>query len=243
MKNLLSIVVSCDTDLKHSSTLYDGIEIIYPEENESEKDFVVRASKNAKGKYAVLLEKKFMFADINSLLNILDKNSTDMVCFTGGTAIKTSIIKGVAKDCADLFSCFVLSVLDCKTLLKSTYMPFMFESRKFVFTEAHYSGIMISAKAFGEVKAKLSKDIYSHTLNALCARLILFYMFAMIAIKEGEIERDTLIEFDNKLKSEIVLYLALEKNFTAAKLSKLRKKNFKISWLTLRKFKKILKLK
>lgn len=243
MKNLLSIVVSCDTGDKHASTLYDGIELIYPEENENEKDFVLRAIKNAKGKYAVLVDKKFMFADMNSLLNILDKNSPDMVCFTGGTAVKTSVIKSVAKDCADLFSCFVLSVLSCKTILKSTYMPFTFIKRDVSFSDANYSGILIAAEAFGSAKSKLSKDIYSYTMNALCVRLVSFYLFAMVAIKDGKMERETLVSIDSRLKSEIVLFLALEKNFTAAKLNKLRKKNFKISRFTAKKFKKILKSK
>lgn len=243
MKNLLSIVVSCATGEKHASTLYDGIELIYPEENEKEKDFILRAIKNAGGKYAVLLEKKFMFADVNSLLNILDKNSPDMVCFTGGTAIKTSIVKGVVKDSADLFSLVVLSVLSCKTVLKSTYMPFSFERREVNFTEANYTGIITAATAFGAAKAKLSKDVYSYVLNALCARLISYYLFAMVSIKEGSMDNETLVAFDNRLKSEIVLYLALEKNFTAAKLNKLRKKNFKISRFTANKFRKILKSK
>ncbi|MDE7440301.1 MAG: hypothetical protein K2N23_07330 [Clostridia bacterium] len=243
MKNLLSIVVSCDLGEKYNSTLYDGIEIIYPEENETEKDFILRAAKNAKCKYAVLLDKKFMFADVNSLLNILDKNSSDMVCFTGGTAIKTSVVKSVAKDCADLFSCFSLSVLNCKTVLKSTYMPFTFERREVCFTEANYSGILISAEAFGAAKAKLTKDVYSYVLNALCTRLIAYYLFAIVAIKSGEMESEKLVSFDSRLKSEIVLYLALEKNFTYAKLVKLRKKNFKISRFTAKKFKKILKSK
>lgn len=242
MKNLLTIVVSCDTETKHASTLYDGIEIIYREENENEKDFVTRAVKNAKGKYAVLLEKKFRFADVNSLLNILDKNSSDMVSFTGGTAIKTSVIEKVVKDCADLFSCLILSVLNCKTVLKSVYLPFTFEKTDLIFSDENYSGLLISAEAFVSAKAKLSKDVYSYAMNALCARLISFYLHAMIAIKDGEMDSDKLITFDGRLKSEIVLYLALEKNFTAAKLSKLRKKNFKISRFTANKFRKLLKI-
>ncbi len=65
----------------------------------------------------------------------------------------------------------------------------------------------------------------------------------MLAIKCGEVDGEELVKFDGRLKSEIVLYLALEKNFTAAKLSKLRKKNFKISYFTAKKFKKILNIK
>lgn len=241
MKNLLTIVVRDYSGAKHASALYDGIELIYSEDDEPKKDFVLRALKNATGKYAILLEQKFKFADVNSLINILDKNSTDMVIFAGGTAIKTSVMKTVVKDCEDLFSCFILSVLNCKTVLKSDYVPLAFEKSEIKFNADNYSGLMVAAKAFVAAKAKLSKDIYSHTINALCTRLVIFYMSAMVAIHEGRWEREKLIEFDSKLKGEIVLYLALEKNFTAAKLVKLRKKGFKISRLTVKKFKRILK--
>ena len=240
MKTLLTIIVGCDTGEKHASTLYDGVELLYPDENEGEKNFVTRAIKNANGKYAVLLNQKFKFADVSSLLNILDKNSPDMVVFAGGTAIKTSIIKAVIKDCKDVFSCFILSVLSCKTILKSTYMPLTFEKCGTNFTEENYSGLLTSAEAFVTEKAKVSKDIYSHAMNALCVRLVSYYLFAIIAIHEGKMDSEKLISFDSRLKAEIVLYLTLEKNFTAAKLSKLRKKGFKVSRFTVKKFKKLL---
>ena len=239
MKNLLTLIIACDTAEKHASSLYENIELIY-QENESEKDFLIRAIKGAKGKYSVLLNQEFRFADVNSLLNILDKNSPDMVVFAGGTAIKTSVIKTASKDCKDIFSCFILSVLSCKTVLKSVYMPFTFFKSKVTFNNDNYSGLLIAAEAFSEAKAKLSKDVYSHAMNALCARLVAFYLSSMVAIKEGSMNSEELISFDGKLKAEIVLYLTLEKNFTAAKLSKLRKKGFKISGLTAKKFKKLL---
>lgn len=243
MKNLLTIVVNGNARGNQAASLYDGIEFIYPEKNETEKDFILRAAKNATGKYSILLDQKFRFADVSSLLNILDKNAYDTVSFNGGTAIKTSIVKSAVKDCVDLFSCFILSILSCKTLLKSLYIPFIFESGEIAFTEENYNGILMSAEAFGAMKSKLSKDLYSQTLNALCTRLTSFYLYAMISIKAGSWDGEKLISFDGKLKSEIVLYLALEKNFTAGRLSKLRKKNFKISRLTVNKFKKILKMK
>ena len=236
MKTLLTIIVGYETDEKHTSTLYEGIELIYPENNEKEKDFIARAVKNAKGKYAVLIQQKFKLADLNSLLNILDKNSPDMVIFAGGTAIKITVIKNVIKDCQDVFSCYMLSVLNCKTLLKSVYMPFYFVKSEINFTEENYSGLLVASKAFGDAKAGLSKDIYSHAMNSLCARLVPFYLYAMVAIHEGSMDSEKLISFDNRLKTEIVLYLTLEKNFTYAKLAKLRKRGFKISWLTAKKF-------
>lgn len=229
-------------DGTNSSTLYDGIELIYPVEREPETDFTSRAIKDANGKYLILLRQKFKFADLSTLLNILDKNSSDMVQFEGGIAVKTSIAKGVVKHCPDLFSCYILSILDCKSVLKSNYTPLSFAKTEVDFTEANYKGLLVAAKEFAAVKAKLSKDMYSLVINALCRRLVIFYLAAMIGIKDGNVESNVLVEFDSKLKGEIVLYLALEKNFTYAKLTKLRKKGFKISRLKANKFKKILKL-
>ena len=240
MKILLTIVVNSDIGTKNAPPLYDGIEIICPDENESEKDLLTRAIKAAKGKYTVLSDRKFRLADINSLLNILDKNSADMVSFTGGTAIKTNLIKNALKDCTDIFSCLVLSVIGCKTVLKSLYTPFSFEKYQPVFSEDNNAGILLAAEVFCAEKAALSKEVYSYCLNTLCNRL---KYVNIVTSPAGEVDGEELVKFDGRLKSEIVLYLALEKNFTAAKLSKLRKKNFKISYFTAKKFKKILNIK
>lgn len=240
MKNLLSIVVGCDSGVKNSSTLYDGIELIYPKEGEPEAD-VIRELKNVNSKYAVLFGHKFKFADVSSLLNTIDKSSHDLIQFNGGVAIKSSIVKAAAKNSPDIFSCYILSVLNCKSILKSNYTPFILEKSEMNFTEENYNGLLTAAREFIATKAKISKDIYSITMNALCQRLVIFYLTAMIGIKEGKIDSEPLIAFDCKLKGEIVLYLALEKNFTYAKLTKLRKRGFKISKFKANKFKKILK--
>ena len=199
---------------------------------------LTRAIKTAKGKYTVLSDRKFRLADINSLLNILDKNSADMVSFTGGTAIKTNLIKNALKDCTDIFSCLVLSVIGCKTVLKSLYTPFSFEKYQPVFSEDNNAGILLAAEVFCAEKAALSKEVYSYCLNTLCNRLITYYLYTMLAIKCGEVDGEELVKFDGRLKSEIVLYLALEKNFTAAKLSKLRKRILKFHISLLRNSRK-----
>lgn len=238
MKKLLTIIAKNSIQ---AETACNGIEIFYPEENESEKNFALRAAKNADGKYTVIIEQKFALSDIDSLLNILDKNSSDMVIFEGGTAVKTSIVKGTVKECRDIFSCMILSILDCKSLLKSAFTPFSFEKSEAVFTEDNYEGLLIAAKAFIDKKSKLAKEHYVHILNAICSKLVVLYLTAMIAIKEGKIDSQSLISFDGKLKGEIVLYLALEKRFKYAKLIKLRKKGFKISKFTAKRFKRALK--
>ena len=237
MKILLTIVV-CKTGEQLPE--HDGIEIIYREENEEEIAFLARAAKSAKGKYALISDRPFKIAEVQPLLNILDKNTADMVCFVGGGVIKTSVIRGVVKDCFGCFSCRTLSVLDCKTLLKTVYYPFAFGKTEVTFKDDYVKGILTSADTFGKVKAKLPKEIYSYAFNMLCDRIVLYYMYAMLEIRNGVLPAENLIAFDSKLKAEIVLYLALEKRFTAGNLHKLREKGFKISGFKAKKFKKCL---
>ena len=240
MKILLTLFVCGNSGQEKPSSLYDGIELIYKDDNESEKDFLGRAAKSAKGKYAVVCENGFKFADVQSLLNIIDKNTADMVCFTGGNAVKVSVLKNI-KDFPDAFSFKLSGVMNCKNLLKTVYSPFNFEKEKCSYCEEKSEGILYSAETFGKVKAKLNKEIYSYAFNMLCEKLTAYYLYAILAIKDGNLQAEKLIEFDNKLKAEIVLYLALEKRFTYAKLQKLRDKQFKISFFTARKFRKAIK--
>lgn len=239
MKILLTLVVCMKNGDEGSKPLYDGIELIYPSGDETEKDFLARAVKAAKGKYSVVCDREFLLSDVQSVLNIIDKNTADMVCFTGGIAIKTSILKGI-KDYEDAFSFRLAGVMGCKNLLKTVYNPFTFDKKNGAFKEENVAGLLCSAELFGKVKAKLNKEIYTYAFNMLCDKLALYYLHAMLAIRDGTMQAEALIEFDNKLKAEIVLYLALEKRFTYAKLQKLRDKQFKISWLTAKKFRKVL---
>lgn len=240
MKILLTVVVCGNGADGRSAPLYDGIELIYPDGGEGVKDFLARALKAAKGKYTVVLDTKFLFADVQPLLNIIDKNTADMVCFNGGIALKTAVLKNVVKDCADSFSCRILGVFACKNLLKTDYNPFTLERAAGAFTDENTAGLLLCAETFGRIKAKLPKEIYTYSFNCLCDRLVTYYLYAMLAIREGKLTADKLTAFDGKLKAEIVLYLALEKRFTYAKLQKLRNKEFKISWLAERKFRKVL---
>lgn len=237
MKTLLTIVACNESGPCEGA---DGVEFLYPEQGEKQKDFLLRAAKSAKGKYVVLCESA-RIAETAQLLSIIDKNASDLLCFTGGAAIKTSVFKSGVKDCTDLFSCRVLSVLGCRSILKTTYTPLYIKKSANTFTSDNIDGLLCSAETFGKCKAKIEKEIYSYASNMICDRLVKFYMYAMLAIKEGNMSLNELTAVDSKLKAEIVLYLALEKRFTAGKLHKLRDKNFKLSPLKTMKFKKLLK--
>lgn len=238
MKTLLTIVVCCGSE---KAADVDGVEFIYPEQDEKQKDFLTRAAKIAKGKYTVICESQAETFETGQLLSIIDKNPKDLICFEQGCAIKTSVIKSCVKDCKDAFSCKVLSILECKSILKTVYTPLTFGKTDNAFDGESINGLICCAEMFGKCKSKIEKEIYSYVSSMICDRLVPFYMYAMLAIKEGTMKPDELAELDGKLKAEIVLYLALEKKFTAAKLHKLREKGYKISYFTAKKFKKLLK--
>lgn len=240
MKILLTIVVCNFKGDKRTESLHDGIEIIYPENEENEKQFLERAIRTAKGKYILLCGHGFRLYDVQPLLNILDKNPADMVCFVDGSVVKTSVYRNIVKDCLDAFSCRVLAIMDSRSLLKTVYNPFLFDKEPAEFDENNTKALLLCAEQLGKIKGKRPNEIYSCASNLICDRLVVFYMHAMVAIREGNLAVEQFKAFDGKLKAEIVLYLALEKRFTAAKLHKLRDKDFKISRWTAKKFKKIL---
>ena len=238
MKTLLTII-ACRGCKEYENETESQVQIIRPDEGENEKDFLARALKGAKGKYSVVADRHFLLSDIQSVLNIIDKNTADMVCFVGGNAIKTSILKGL-KDYIDPFSFRILGIVNCKSILKTVYNPLSFSKESAVFSDKEVEGILCAADGFVKVKAKLNKEIYTYAFNLLCDKIVLYYLCAMLKIRDKELEAEQLINFDSKLKAEIVLYLAVQKRFTYADLDKLREKEFKISWLTKRKFKKVL---
>ena len=241
MKILLTVVV-CENSADTENALCDGIELLYPDDGEDTKEFLQRAFKIAKGKYSVICDRRFKLADVQSVLNIIDKNTSDMICFQGGAALKTALYRSAVKDSCDAFSCLVLAVLDCKTILKTFDNPFTFHKITARFTEQTAQGVLLSAERFGKVKAKLPKEIYSYAANLLCEKLNFYYLYLMLKIKNGEENYEKLTEFDAKLKAEIVLYLTFEKRFPYGNLNKLRSKNFKINYFTAKKYRKILNL-
>lgn len=239
MKTLLTIAVYRIVNKEQQIQPSEGIEFIYADEGESEKAFVARAFKEADGKYSLLSLRNVRLVDIKPIMNILDKNTADMICFVPSIIIRTSLLKSATSECSDIFSCQAFAISECKTLLKTDYIPFMFDKIDNTFNDDNIKGILLSITAFQKSKAKLSKGVYSQLLDRLCSRYAKFYIYAMLAISDGKMEAEKLKYVDNKLKAELVLYVAFNQRFTYAKLDKLRSNSFKISFITKRKFKKL----
>ncbi|MDE6597426.1 MAG: hypothetical protein K2K60_02170 [Clostridia bacterium] len=236
MKKLLTVVVYSQTAKNFDELQYEKAELISCADTAEFQ----RALKKANGKYTVICG-GVSVNDLQPLLDLADSAKEDIIAFSDGAAYKTSAFKGAdGIDSADLFLCSVSAAMQCKSVIKCDLTPFTLNKEVLPCAD-RCGGILHACKAFKEVKAKLAREIYNYVFESLCSELVNFYACALLEIRNGSFTAEQLIEFDTQLKSEIVLYLAVDKRFTAASLKKLRDKQFKISFLTANKLKKLLK--
>lgn len=235
MKKLLTIVVCCGAETTNGEAAGDTVEIITVPDGS-----IAQALKGAKGKYAVVCDRTLTVADADFFLKNLQDMNTDIICVSYISAFKTSVLKDVDLKDADAFTYTAFGAMSCKSLANIRCIPFILGREESGYSDATAHNLLRVAEEFRKVKSKLNKDVYTYVFDILCDRLVKFYMAAMLSIKENGLPAEKLVEFDNRLKAEIVLFLALEKRFTATRLQKLREKGFKISGLTAKKFKKIL---
>lgn len=234
MKKILTIVLSEETI--ESGAMPDNAELLYAKPDAVFYETV----KQAKGKYTYLPEAMLQMADLQFLFDELEKTNADIVAFKGGCCIKTAVLKGLnAKVCTNVFSALAYSALSSKSVLTLDIEPFGLLADKTEYSKELENGLAAVISEFNKVKAKLSKEVYTFAFDLIVQKLIVFYICAMLAVYAKKLDCNALKEFDLKLKENIVLYLALEERFTAANLSKLRGKDFKIDLFTNMKFKKL----
>ena len=230
MKKVLTIAVLGD-DL-NLNTQFEEVEIIQLDGAKLKK---------CKSKYVAFLNSGFTYNDLQPLLDRAESATADILAFEGGCLFKTSQIKH-PDTVADIFSLQISCILNCKSIEKTALTPFnctdvidcdgeVFERLKNVIRE------------YASAKTKVPVDVYSYARDIICDRLVLLYKYYMLAVKKGA-DNNLLIEFDKEIKSlDVVLYKVFENRFNHAELEKLRAKNFKISFFTVIKYKKELKIK
>ena len=239
MKKLLTIVICGRPEDERTASSYDEVELIYTENNEAG---LAEYIKQAKGKYLFIAPRYFELNDVKLFIKVLNECDDEIVSFAQGAAAKTTLFKGLnfkENDCAFLYNIF--AGFSAKSAKKYLYAPVKYNGENEQFDDGLKDAILIAGAEFKKVKAKLSKDVYTYVSDLLIKKLTEFYVRALLAIREGNYDKEALKQFDAKLKGEIVLYLALEKRFPAAKLQKIREKGFKITAFTAKKLKKTLK--
>lgn len=239
MKKLLTVVICGRPENERTTSSYDEVELIYVDNNAAG---ISEYIKQAKGKYTLIAPNTFILDDIKLIINVLSESDEDVVGFAIGSAAKTSLYKGLnfkENDCPFLYKIF--AGFSAKSVNKLLYAPIKFRGENEQFSESLKDAILIASAEFKKVKAKLSKSVYTYVSDLLVSKLAEFYVRALLAIHEKQFDAEKLKAFDAKLKGEIVIYYALEKRFPTVKLQKIRDKGFKISGLTAKKFKKLLK--
>lgn len=237
MKKVVTIAVYQSGATKNQS-LFDRLEMIFPDDGETKSQFAARCAKTAKGKYLIFAEREFSFADAHNFTAVLEEANADIVTFKGGAALKLTAFKSVNFAlCEDEFCATVLTCLNAKSLINAKIAPITYKNDMPI-----PEGNLIAeiCEEFQKIKAKLNKEVYAYTFDLISDALVKFYIKAILAVRNGELEREKFVCFDNKLKTMIVLYLAVEKKFPVSKLQKLREKDFKISFLTANKLKKFI---
>ena len=239
MKKLLTVLVCAPC--KEISPPCDEMEILYTDENRTPHEIIENGIKQSKSKYVILTDGEFEITDSKSILNVLNDSPADLIAFDGGTAVKSALFKDALKSENDKFSTEFYAILGAKSIESTKLKPFALKSSSNYYSEKDNERLKKVLDEFKKCRARLQKDVFTYAFDWLCNKLIIFYTEALISVHKGEIPADYLKEFDLKLKQNIVLYIAMQKRFTAANLQKLREKDFKTNFLTYNKLKKCLK--
>lgn len=244
MKKLLSIVL-CKNAGDGLAAPDDRAEILRLDEStDANPKALYDLIRQTKGKYVVIIDTDCTLSEggFDSFLQFVDGAAADILIFDGGYALKAGTLKGVsAKLYTDRYGAEIYTAFNSKDIARAALKPFNFTTQRAEYSLTDEAKLEETLEEFKKSKAKLAKSVYTFIFDILCARLITFYICAMIAVYRKETTADSLLDFDKRLKDNIVLYLALEKRFPAADLKKLRAKNFKINLITYNKFKKIIK--
>lgn len=228
MKKVLTIAVFGNSNL---NSMFEDAEIILA------NDPILKKSKS---KYTVFLNGGFIYKDLLPLLDKAKNSASDILTFEGGCLFKSSLIKYPDK-CSDIFGLQISSILNCKTIEKTSLNPFKLAEDEMDCNEEAFNKLKGTLREYAAAKTKVPVEVYSFARDLICERLVLFYKCYMLAMRMGA-SGNMLVEFDKEIKaSDMVLYKVFENRFNLTELEKLRKKSFKISFITANKFKKELK--
>lgn len=241
MKKLLTIIECEKLNNRFDPQVVEEIEFIAAREEIAHDENIKNGIKQAKGKYILLIDCDAAFKTVLPFFEELEKTSADIFTFDGGYCFRSAVLKGLSLKDDDKFSTEISATMASKSIAKSEIRPFSFNRAHTEYSDGVLERLESALAEFKKSKAKLSKDIYSFAFDIICQRLEDFYISAALAVRKKQLDAEKLVEFDAQLKENIVLYLGLEKRFTAADLKKLRDKKFKIDLFTALKFEKILK--
>lgn len=243
MKKLVTLIVCGKYDKEETAPL-EEIEFLYTDEARECGTIIKNAAKQAKGKYICLLDPETTYKDAQALVNALSDKSCDMVVLNGCICFKTSIIRGLdINDNFDRQTAEIFAAMSSKSVVKTEATPFEYIRLPVTYSENAEKNLAAALDEFKKDKQKFDKSVYSAVFELICNKLNEYYASAVYAAYKKQIDSERIVQFDLKLKSNIVLYLAMEKRFTCAKLKSLRKNKFKISVFTAPKFKKFLNIK
>ncbi len=239
MKALLTLALLENYDNPPEAPCGDAQVICLSEGRTAFKNFI----KGAEGKYTVFLDRDFSFGDIYPFISALDKTSADAVRFVGGRCFKTSLLKTLnVPESFSRFDAEFAAAAASKSLAAVKAEPFEFPCKCGKYDRGDDNGIFSAMEQFKKYKGKLKTEIYSFVFDLICGKIFEHFALSLAAVYKKTETAEYAAEFDRRLKEDIVVALAVEKRFKDAgiEISKLRKKQFKIPYMTYLKLKKLI---
>lgn len=241
MKKNLTIIV-CNKFEGEISAPYDDIELLYTDGDYDSADIIKNAVKQANGKYIAFCDGAVEILNAEALTAALQNASCDVMEFNGGMFFKASVVRAVSsKDITGRVTLEIKAALNAKDFVHTGIAPLNLHNARCLYSDENSEMLLSLIDDFNKQKSKVSKETYAYAREMLCDVLYYFYADAMLKIRKGGLDSQTFAQFDEKLKENIVLYLALGQKFKKPKLQKIRDKKFKIGLFDEPALKSILK--
>lgn len=236
MKKLLTIAVFGRENVYDNSML-EEVEII-----SAEGENALARLKKSKGLYVTFLLDGFKYGDVRQLFQKLTKDGADIITFAGGQCFKASALKPNEFG-GDIFNCVLSAVLGAKSVEKTALAPFKLAESEMDCSDGAFGKLDRALKEYSAAKNRVPVEVYSYARDVICDKIVPFYRCYTLAVRMGA-DNKKLAEFDKRFKDcDLVLYKVFENRFGHAELEKLRLKNFKISFITANRYKKMLGVK
>lgn len=241
MKKVLTIIV-CNKFDGEIAAPYDDIEVLYTDGEYDCSDIIKNAVKQANGKYIAFCDGAVDVLNAEALSAALQKASCDIMEFESGILFKAQVVRAVSsKDVTGRIALEIKAALNARDFVMTKIAPLNLHNERCLYSDKNSDMLLSVIDDFNKQKSRVSKETYAFAREMLCGVLYYFYADAMLKIRKGSLQSQTFVQFDDKLKENIVLYLALGQKFKNLKLQKIRDKKFKIGLFDEMALKSILK--
>ena len=221
MKNVLTIAL-LESGKFDESLLFGGAEVIT-----LDGENPLAGLRKAKGKYTLLTNRETKPEFLADFLNVADTSTADILYFDNGYAFRTLLLQRIQAKTYLPYSAEIAAILSARNVQKLEKNPFSFGAETVNLSDEAAEALIQSVCDYTQSKGRTPIDVYALARDAICTKLMFFYLNYLLEIFKKTKDFNALVDFDAKLISnDKVLYLVFENRFSQIMdLKKLRAKN------------------